>query len=861
MKHSTKRKSRKIRKAAYEVLEDRKLMSTVSLHQGVLTVAADSHTASKLEVTLSNDGKQITGYATGAKQTVEASAVKKVIIIGSTGADRIYIDPKLTLPTEISAGAGNDTIYGSSGKDVIDAGPGNDLVYGGNGDDQISGGEGNDTIYGGAGNDNIDGGAGNDQLYGNEGNDTIGGGAGNDLIRGDAGNDLLVGGDGHDTIKGDQGNDVLYGSAGNDVLEGNSGDDRLDGGTGLNKLDGGAGNDRLANTGATGEVTVVQPGKVETPKPTQTSKPTTNQTPTQTTPAPTTPAPTTPTQNTTPAPTAPVVTPIPATSTTPATNTNASTPSAVITALSQVGVVGHAVHVHALESQLNGGTALTARYQWNFGDTGSAYNTLTGFNAAHIYDKAGSYTITLTVTNEGGKSNVATFKVNVAAENRKEIYVDANGSDSNSGLDANNAVRSVDKAISLLGNSSNVSILFRRGQTFELDKSIIVNGKNVMIGAYGNGDRPVLQRVLGTGLSAIRTNPQAFGVIVQDITFDSPYVAKNGVADKTGVSAIYAGGTNITVRGCQFLNVDDAVNGDSKPTGLLVQDNIAPSATGLRGYFVWMDGSDIVILGNKVANSTREHILRCSSQTTSRILVANNDLTNIGRSSTDSGDIAKTTVNFRIGSYIYMTNDKLTGGPVSVGPSHTQAIEDTAQWLVLEDSTVSGASLEVFPNTWHLTARNNVFQRDNNQLILLEPQQAGYGERNFKDINIIGNTGIDNGATGKFIKVTGEAAKGSITVKNNLFVAPLIKPDGNMAAGIQVQAKNLDGFAEISHNIWPVSGINFVYAGSNNTAGYKSNLQWEAYEQVQDDSFMKISLVNGVQTIVNGVVVGAKLAA
>src|SRR5213079_2248728 len=95
----------------------------------------------------------------------------------------------------------------------------------------------------------------------------------------------------------------------------------------------------------------------------------------------------------------------------PSSNT-AGAPSALITAQETSIAAGHAVHVHALNSQLGAGTALTARYEWNFGDSSGKYNTLVGFNAAHVYDTPGSYTVTLKITNEAGKIDTATQQIN-----------------------------------------------------------------------------------------------------------------------------------------------------------------------------------------------------------------------------------------------------------------------------------------------------------------------------------------------------------------------------------------------------------------------------------------------------------------
>lgn len=67
---------------------------------------------------------------------------------------------------------------------------------------QIDAGAGNDTVTGTSGNDVIIGGVGSDTLYGKEGNDALDGGSGNDSLHGDRGNDtyLFARGDGQDIV-------------------------------------------------------------------------------------------------------------------------------------------------------------------------------------------------------------------------------------------------------------------------------------------------------------------------------------------------------------------------------------------------------------------------------------------------------------------------------------------------------------------------------------------------------------------------------------------------------------------------------------------------------------------------------------
>lgn len=168
-------------------------------------------------------------------------------------------------------GAGNDTIFGGSGLELVIAGAGDDLFEA---DDPDSFGDGGlvDVIFGNDGNDDING-AGTDFTitFGGADDDVIVGGrkgsfqmgnGGHDVLRGQSFVDVLIGDtldfDGNTnvgaalrglsegrfslgidirTVDDDQaGDDVLIGSGGFDVLVGGSGDDILEGGTGVGLL-------------------------------------------------------------------------------------------------------------------------------------------------------------------------------------------------------------------------------------------------------------------------------------------------------------------------------------------------------------------------------------------------------------------------------------------------------------------------------------------------------------------------------------------------------------------------------------------------------------------------------------------------
>lgn len=87
---------------------------------------------------------------------------------------------------------GDDTIAGSSDREIIHGNKGRDILNGGDGDDLLMGGRDNDLLSGGGGNDLLIGGLDDDQLEGGAGNDTLLGNMGGSILWGDRGADLFV---------------------------------------------------------------------------------------------------------------------------------------------------------------------------------------------------------------------------------------------------------------------------------------------------------------------------------------------------------------------------------------------------------------------------------------------------------------------------------------------------------------------------------------------------------------------------------------------------------------------------------------------------------------------------------------------
>ena len=167
----------------------------------------------------------------------------------------------------VTGGAGNDVLTGSSVVNTLEGGAGNDTLDGGDGNDNLIGGAGDDTYIAVTGDVLTEAANGGTDLVlttsttytlvnnvedltftggaiaftgtGNASNNVITGGGGDDTLSGLGGNDTLNGGDNNDTLNGGAGDDTLNGGAGNDTFSYVMGE-------GADAVNGGAGDDTLS---------------------------------------------------------------------------------------------------------------------------------------------------------------------------------------------------------------------------------------------------------------------------------------------------------------------------------------------------------------------------------------------------------------------------------------------------------------------------------------------------------------------------------------------------------------------------------------------------------------------------------------
>jgi PKD repeat protein len=466
------------------------------------------------------------------------------------------------------------------------------------------------------------------------------------------------------------------------------------------------------------------------------------------------------------------------------------------------------------EADLGQGTVLTARYQWDFGDPNGAHDHLEGWNAAHVYDAPGTYTIKLTVTNELGASTTAATSVTVAPDARSSIYVDAvAGSDTNAGTSPQTAL----KTLSGLSNKVNaivkantlgagVWINFHAGQTFDFAWSLDLSSlPGTRIASYGTGTSPVLMSH-GYALFSV-TKPTAGDVIIDGVTLDTAQGAPLPLG-------LVVWGTNIVVRHVTSLHMGHLVECNWQTRGLYVYDSQSPTTDGLEGYFVWVDGRDLTIVGNKVANSTVEHDMRSSSGATDRVLVAENDLNR-----SPNGKVG-TTINMRLFRYVYITQNTLHQGEISMPGDWGWPVGDGYQhsmWGVIERNKI-GSYITLGHAGAHVMVRDNVLapesggtQNPRLQLLLTIEPVASWARPNLEDLHVINNTVVTTASDGVTFVTAGTTNPSSnpppgaktVDFANNLFVGP-ITYGLDSAAGMTWYHATTDAFVSRDHNVWPV---------------------------------------------------------
>lgn len=363
------------------------------------------------------------------------------------------------------------------------------------------------------------------------------------------------------------------------------------------------------------------------------------------------------------------------------------------------------------------GAAAKGEFSWKFlnssGTPDGKYGQLPGFNAAHVFDAPGTYTVQLTITNQNGETGTVSRTISIAARPTTTLYINADAADdSGNGTSSTSPVQSITKLQSLLDAlptpDSNVQVFFKGGTTHTYDVATsLFLGSNVIVSTYGGTANATLNWTgSASDTHVISTHSALRNVEIDNITLQCTTGANSTGTLPRGMDPP-SGSWDIGMRNVQFINMDDAINGEGIPDGILVQDSKAPNADNIRSYFSFVEGQNWVFLGDTVENSVTQHDIRANEPDNGLqyVLIYGNTMSNVF---VNSGDAAKSVLDLQRGNFFWIADNASYGGHLGAAPldgNNAPTSYDTGNQITIQDVVFEGNKLIFDPAIYGATAR------------------------------------------------------------------------------------------------------------------------------------------------------------
>lgn len=447
---------------------------------------------------------------------------------------------------------------------------------------------------------------------------------------------------------------------------------------------------------------------------------------------------------------------------------------------------------HDLEYRHDFGDSNAGR--WRYGaNTELSRNQATGPVAAHVYETAGTYTIT-SVVSDGMNSVSITNTITVDAPGTtypgKATVCIANntataGADGcPSGASTPSGTTEFDAALaSCIGTSKRC--LFKRGDIFTSSTAgTVASAGPITIGAYGPGSAapPIIRATNSRGFLSIN-NTAVNDLRIMDLDLVGSGATDTGTGILFGASVSNVTILRVTIRGTGRGIV---VGGTAVLTGSVIQDSTINNYYALGGNAFFGRAANSAFLGNNLgpvpAAGRGEHVLRL--QRGQKVVISSNTLTTPNATKhnlTIRADSHVTTAEDSF--YVYASDNKLVGGinawTMQVAPTASSQNNHIYDVIVERNWFLSGASTQValVIEATAVTVRNNIIDLTGGTgrvgVVIGNRNTAGIPtpDRNA----VLNNTIHSNDTARNFFGIqlgsTGEVVTNTM-VRNNLAYAP-----------------------------------------------------------------------------------------
>jgi len=446
-----------------------------------------------------------------------------------------------------------------------------------------------------------------------------------------------------------------------------------------------------------------------------------------------------------------------------ATWANAAT---TIVASRTSGVAPLAVHFYDSDATGSGGVFHTDEYSWTFDDSSSgtwgtdskSKNSAKGPVTAHVFESAGTYTVTLTVTNSTGTVGTDTETITVTAPDTvfattATTCINPSGDSDFTGCPTGaNQVQS-DDLTTIATNSyddAGERILLKRGESWTLTTEVNWDNNTgpVYIGAYGSGAKPAI---------TISNSNTEFLNLSNKRDWRLIDIACSATRANNGISMVYGNEdfrNNLILR-CEmtgglytmwYYHTRDS-DASLIDANAIVECDLNYSYT----INLYIGGERSIILGNDIDRSETSHVFR--SWQGYRAVIQHNRIYSAG----ETGGVGRGAQKFH--------------GPVPLGndaESNTALQGTYAAVEAAHDATRAAKSL--LNKTELAVISDNVFGASGASPINMRPQD-GNNDEVINDIiferNLyLADYGVDSGSDPrKLMRFWGS----NITIRNNIF--------------------------------------------------------------------------------------------